>query len=356
MATLKSLLADRTISSTVDFRNNDNAASDGTLWANAWVEGKAGKLICIGATVDTLTKLQANPDMETLMLTALVPTVDKSTGLEYDMCQLAIARVDFNYRDYQNINYKYMTKTTLTVKNQSLSKIENANVQVGIVSGLKNGIHSHEYQVFNLKMSIPNLGLIGVNSNDVFAIQFKFTCEGDYAFAVYLDGINISQSGGIHSLNEIFEDQRSIYKMHKGVLVLRDAKKDSKAYINRFNQINGENRLFTFTTDENSGVNEILINDVSLSNKIEVYVWKETVEEEDYMLGEAMISNSSPSTKVGAGDATHESYKQGTHLLDPEFLGKVTFIHTHFSKVSHLGKTLLPTNQLLDPMNKVPRT
>jgi hypothetical protein len=97
MATLKSLLADRTISSTVDFRNNDNAASDGTLWANAWVEGKAGKLICIGATVDTLTKLQANPNMETLMLTALVPTVAKSTGLEYDMCQLAIARVDFSF-------------------------------------------------------------------------------------------------------------------------------------------------------------------------------------------------------------------------------------------------------------------
>jgi len=249
-----------------------------------------------------------------------------------------------------------MIKTTLTVKNQHISKNENANVEVGIVSGLDNRIHSHEYQVFNLKMSMPSQGLIGVNSNDVFAIHFKFTREGDYAFAIYLDGINISQSIGIHSLNEIFEDKRCIYKMHRGVFVLRDAKKDSTAYINRFNQINGENRLFTFTTDKNSGINEILIDDISLDNKIEIYVWKEIVEEFDDMLGEAMISNPPPSTKVGAGEATHELYKKGEHLLEPEFLGKVTFIHTHFSKVSHLGKTILSTNELLDPMNKVPRT
>jgi hypothetical protein len=247
-----------------------------------------------------------------------------------------------------------MIKTTLTVKNQSLS--ENENVEVGIVSGLVDGMHSHEYQIFNLKKPIPNIGLIGVNSNDVFAIQFKFNCEGDYALTVYLDGINISQSSGIHSLNEINEEQRSVYKMHRGVFVIRDAKKNTKAYLNRFNQINGENRLFTFTTDVNSGINEILINDLSLNNKIEIYLWKEIVEEEDYMLGDAMICNFLPSTKVGAGDATHEEYKKGTHLLNPEFLGKVIFIHTHSSNLNHFGKTLLSINELADPMNKVPIT
>lgn len=247
-----------------------------------------------------------------------------------------------------------MIKTTLTVKSQYSH--DNENVEVGIVSGLIDGMHSHEYQIFNLKKPMSNIGLIGVSSNDVFAIQFKFNCDGDFAFAVYLDGINISQSSGIHSLNEILEENRSVYKMHRGIFVIRDAKKNSKAYLNRFNQMNGENRLFTFTTEINSGINEILINDLSLSNKVEIYFWKEIVEEFDYMLGDAMICNFLPSTKVGAGDATHEEYKKGTHLLNPEFLGKVIFIHTHCNNLNHLGKTLLSINELIDPMNKVPRT
>lgn len=247
-----------------------------------------------------------------------------------------------------------MINTTLSVKSHFLS--DNDYVKVGIVSGLIDGMHSHEYQIFNLTKPIPNIGLIGVNSNDVFAIQFKFNCDGDFAFAVYLDGINVYQSNGIHSLNEIEEDQRSLYKMHRGLFVIRDAKKNSKAYLNRFNQMNGENRLFTFTTEINSGINEILINDLSLNNKIEMYFWKEIVEEFDDMLGDAMICNFLPSTKVGAGDATHEEYKKGTHLLNPEFLGKVIFIHTHSNNVNHLGKTLITVNELTDPMNKVPRT
>jgi hypothetical protein len=97
MATLKSLMADRTSSSTIDFRNNNNVSADGTLWANAWVTGKEGKLLCIGATVATLEQLAANPKLDTLMLTKPEPRVAASTGLEYDMCQLAIARVDFSF-------------------------------------------------------------------------------------------------------------------------------------------------------------------------------------------------------------------------------------------------------------------
>ncbi len=250
-----------------------------------------------------------------------------------------------------------MKKTTISVGNQNLYEKQNKIIEVGIVSGLNNGKHSHEYQIFDLKKPISNIGLIGVNSNEVFAIQFKFNCDGDYAFAVYLDGINVSQSSGIHSLNEINEDQRNEYKTHRGIFVIRDAKKHTKAYLNRFNQINGENRMFTFTTDVNSGINEILINDVSISNKIEIYFWKEIVEEEDYMLGDAMICNFlPPQTKVGAGEATHEEYKKGTHLLNPEFLGKVIFIHVNAISVSHLGKTLLSLNELEDPMNNVPKT
>jgi len=248
-----------------------------------------------------------------------------------------------------------MRKTTISVDNQNLFENQNKIIEVGIVSRLINGKHSHEYQIFDLKKPISNIGLIGVNSNEVFAIQFKFNCDGDYAFAAYLDGINVSQSIGIHSLNEINEDQRNKYKMHRGIFIIRDAKKHKKAYLNRFNQINGENRLFTFTTDVNSGINEILINDVSISNKIEIYFWREIVEEFDEMIGNHILFMPAL-TKVGAGEATHEEYKKGTHLSNPEFLGKVIFIHVNANAISHLGKTLLSVNEIEDPMNNVPKT
>lgn len=101
MATLKSLLADRTSSSTIGFRTNDkpSVSADGkeTLWANAWVNDKEGKLLCIGATVDTLQKMQAEgEDFDQLMLTEPVPTV-ATTGLAYNLCQLAITKVDFSF-------------------------------------------------------------------------------------------------------------------------------------------------------------------------------------------------------------------------------------------------------------------
>lgn len=101
MATLKSLLADRTSDSTIDFRNNDKPSinKDGkeTYWANAWVTNKEGKLLCIGATVETLKTLSENPDLDKLMLTQPEDKVAKETGLEYSMCQLAIATVDFSF-------------------------------------------------------------------------------------------------------------------------------------------------------------------------------------------------------------------------------------------------------------------
>ena len=90
-------MTDRTSSSSIDFRNNDKASADGTLWSNAWVMGKEGKLLCIGATVETLQKLAANPKLDTLMLTKPEARKAEKTGLEYDMCQLAIARVDFSF-------------------------------------------------------------------------------------------------------------------------------------------------------------------------------------------------------------------------------------------------------------------
>jgi hypothetical protein len=40
MATIQSLLADKTNSSTIDFRLNDKTSADGAMCANGWVENK----------------------------------------------------------------------------------------------------------------------------------------------------------------------------------------------------------------------------------------------------------------------------------------------------------------------------
>lgn len=97
MANLKELFSAFNVSS-VDFRNNENPASDGTLWANAFVKDGQDRLICIGATVDTLNKIKAEPTMSNLMLTSLEEKTAKDSGNKYFMCQLAIAKpADFSF-------------------------------------------------------------------------------------------------------------------------------------------------------------------------------------------------------------------------------------------------------------------
>jgi hypothetical protein len=97
MANLKDLFS-AFDSSSLEFRNNNEPASDGTLWANAFVKDSQDRLICIGATVDTLNKIKETPAMSNLMLTALEKRVAKDSGNEYYMCQLAIAKpADFSF-------------------------------------------------------------------------------------------------------------------------------------------------------------------------------------------------------------------------------------------------------------------
>jgi hypothetical protein len=97
MANLKELFSAFSVSS-VDFRNNENPASDGTLWANAFVKDSQDRLICIGATVDTLNKIKAEPTISNLMLTSLEEKTAKDSGNKYFMCQLAIAKpADFSF-------------------------------------------------------------------------------------------------------------------------------------------------------------------------------------------------------------------------------------------------------------------
>ena len=97
MANLKDLFS-AFDSSSLEFRNNNEPASDGTLWANAFVKDSQDRLICIGATVDTLSKIKETPAMSNLMLTSLEKKVAKDSGNEYYMCQLAIAKpADFSF-------------------------------------------------------------------------------------------------------------------------------------------------------------------------------------------------------------------------------------------------------------------
>ena len=98
MATLKSLLAERTTNKSLDFRLNEKPAADGTIWANAWVTANNGKLLCIGATLQTIETMQKEGNsFDKLILTQAEDKIAKESGLEYSMCQLAIAKIDFSF-------------------------------------------------------------------------------------------------------------------------------------------------------------------------------------------------------------------------------------------------------------------
>jgi hypothetical protein len=97
MATLKQLFAEFNAAS-LDFRNNEQPDANNVMWANAFVTDKDGGLICIGATADTLAKIQAEPEMSNLMLTKPEKKISAKNGNEYKMCQLAIAKpADFSF-------------------------------------------------------------------------------------------------------------------------------------------------------------------------------------------------------------------------------------------------------------------
>jgi hypothetical protein len=101
MATLKHLLADFNAPANLEFRNNAKPSIDKegkeVYWSNAFVQDKNNILVCIGATTDTLAKLQAEPKMSNLMLTTLEEKISEK-GTKYFMCQLAISKpADFSF-------------------------------------------------------------------------------------------------------------------------------------------------------------------------------------------------------------------------------------------------------------------
>lgn len=244
-------------------------------------------------------------------------------------------------------------KKTIRVS-RDYTNVKNVGIEIGIVTK-PIGQHNHAFQVFPLENTIPEIGTIGVK-NEIFALSFAPDFYGRFACAVYLDGIHTQQSFGINSINAIPEHLRSDSRAHSGRFISENKDKNL-SYLDRYSQKNGENRLFQFTSNKNSGINEVLISDPSLTNKIEVYIWKEYVDEYDNDIdelpGDYEYSDFSPISKIGAGKTTNRAFKSGLPLNNPTFLGKATFVHQPSEKLEHLGKTLVPL-KIDDPMDHVP--
>ncbi len=286
---------------------------------------------------------------------------------------------------------------------ESSIKISNDNryVDVSIVKDFAENRHHTEYAVFDLKNPMDNIKLLGVEDGDVFALSFTTNCKQIYAVSVYLDGVNISQEYRINSLNDIPEFKRNLYDEHEGKFIMFPTGEDKVIYLDRYSQASGKNRLFTFTTKEKAGVNENLIEDKSLTNRIDVYVWIDETEvdyramamfkiaerhdalfhvesppEEDDMPSasfrirrkddplfhsEDFSDEDKPEVKIGAGKETNREYGTTSKKLhNPQFLGKATFIYMHKSKLEHLGRTLIPVGysefKYDDPMDLVPES
>ncbi len=256
------------------------------------------------------------------------------------------------------------------------AKIRLANdkvyVDVAVVGKKVDNHHSYEYRAFDMKHPKEDVKLIGVDDGDVFAMAFDSDCERDYAVAIYLDGVNVGQRLGVHSLNSISEHKRNEYKEHLAKFIIR-SKTDECSYIDRYSQASEKNRLFTFTSKEFAGINENLIDDQSLMSRIEVYVWVDEpvlprqydVETErilfrDTEAQKVFYESKAPNIKIGAGEETHKKYYKAEHLKNPVFLGKATFVYFHKSKLIHLGENLISKGyiefQIDDPMDLIPKS
>ena len=251
-------------------------------------------------------------------------------------------------------------KTSLTVGTEKkFHKLPLGSINVSVVKGYNDKDHTHEYQLFDLKNPIKNIALIGVENNDEFAIKFQSNFLGRYGLAIYLDGINVSQKNGIKTLNEIPEEKRQLYSSHKIFIVTNN----KKAYLERFNQINGTNRKFTFTLSENKSINYNLIDDKSLLNKIEIYFWREIIIDETSTVEfhKVKLNEEDERSYIGAGRETNKSFGRTNSLINPEFLGKVMFVHIPKKNIQHLGENIISIKDVNnftfeDPMDLVPKS
>lgn len=245
--------------------------------------------------------------------------------------------------------YNHLHKLIQMKKFLNVIDPDYGEIKIKVVTDFNNYDHEHIYQIFSIG---KDKGMIGVENGETFAINLKSSLDVRFAWSIYLDGVNAIQSYGIKSLSDIPENERHNYDRHAKFL----GETEGNHYSHCYSQLNGENRRFTFTTKEGSGINEVLLNDPSHSNRIEIYVWRE-IRDTDYndspLIDEDM--DYLPSTKIGAGEATYTKFEEGEGLSFPVFLGKVTILHENASRLKD------PSNRIVqdyadDPMDKVPRT
>lgn len=215
------------------------------------------------------------------------------------------------------------------------------SIEVSVVTGYKNDSHTHAYRVFELTPPDPEARFIGVNDNDLFALAMKPHFKGRFAAAVYLDGVNACQVKCIISLSDIEEEDREEYAWHQGQFICEND--DTIAYLYRYHQKDNRNDLFRFTTSADKGINETLLSEPSLEGRIDIYLWKEKIigMGPDVFLANANYASFSHGgrTKVGAGASTGKIYLGATHLENPVFLGKATFMHVNADRFAHFGDT-----------------
>lgn len=221
-------------------------------------------------------------------------------------------------------------------------------IEIKIVSDFNNYDHENVYQIFPVG---KDKGMIGVEDSENFAININSNLDVRFAWSIYLDGVNAIQSYGIKALSDIQENERDNYDRHVKFL----GEIEGNHYSHCYSQLNGENRRFTFTTKKGSGINEILVNDPSHSNRIEIYLWREARDSDYDNFPRSVDEDLSPLTKIGAGEATYTKFKEGKGLESPVFLGKLMVLHQNASNLKDSSNRIIQ-DYLKDPMDKVPRT
>lgn len=229
-------------------------------------------------------------------------------------------------------------------------------LSVSIVHNYNEGDFENYYRIFELKRPVDNVGLIGVESLDNFAIKIHRKNNIDFSFSLYLDGLSISQKNGIVSLNDIEENYRKDYYKHIQ-FICRHSGGNGSFFVDRFNQLNNKNRKFIFTDIPNTGINEILLGDISKSSRIEIYFWTKT--ESPFVLQSKVNAQwNTVSMKIGAGEETNKEYKKGKGLENPEFLGKLMFVYVNQKDINLNKSCKIPKDAEFDfddPMDLVPK-
>ncbi|AVR44782.1 hypothetical protein C7S20_05600 [Christiangramia fulva] len=232
---------------------------------------------------------------------------------------------------------------------KSLKIVESpeSEIEIKVVSDFNNYDHKHVYQIFPIG---DDKGLIGAEDGENFAINIKSNLDVRFGWSIYLDGINVIQSYGIKSLSDIPENERDNYDRHVKFL----GETEGNHYSHCYSQLNGENRRFTFTTKKGSGINEVLLNDPSHSNRIEIYLWREE-RDSDYDELPFAIEDKESESKIGAGETTYTKFEEGENLRFPVFLGKITILHQEASRLKDSRNRIIQ-DYANDPMDKVPKT